>query len=483
MAAIRSLFLIAEADPFVKVGGLGEVGGSLPLALRSLGVDIRLALPYYGAISQQKLPLRVLDRFTIQYQGIEAHVKVFELNYQGLPIYFITGPLIPPEAQVYTRDTHVDGMKFTFYSLAALELCRRMDWHPNILHANDWHTAPAIYALPFFRKRDAFFNDISSLMAVQNLQFLGIGAGQALSAFGLPPANSKALPAWAQDVPFALGLLAADSIVAVSPTYAREILTREFGVGLHHFLRQRAGDIKGILNGMDEERWNPQIDTQITAQFSMKNLDVRLLNKLAIQAELGLEQSPTIPLMAVVAHLDYQKGVDLLPEALRHLVLTPSPGNQLWQIVILGTGDPRLEADARGIEVDFRGRARTIIRYDVDMSRRIYAAADMLILPSRYEPCGMSQMIAMRYGCVPVARAVGGLYDTIQDFDQTPDSTGFLFQDAAPESLAQAIARALEVYRERQDWQMLQRRGMQRDFSWHETAIQYLDLYRTLTQI
>jgi starch synthase len=483
LSAIRTLFLIAEADPFAKVGGLGEVGGALPLALRSLGVDVRLALPYHGAIRQEEQPLHSLVHFMIPYSGGETEVEILELEHQGLPIYFIAGPIIWPDMPVYTRDTHADGLKFTFYSMAALELCHWIDWQPNILHANDWHAAPAVYALQFMRKKQPFFAQTSSLLSVHNLPYLGAGAGRALAAFGLPPAIDSSLPVWAQDVPFALGLRAADRIVAVSPTYAREILTREFSAGLYPLLRRRTDSISGILNGLDDVRWNPQTDTVIAARFGEQNMDPRPLNKLSLQAELGLEQSISTPLMAFVGRVDQQRGVDLLPEALHQLTLSTSAGVQPWQLVILGTGEPHLEEAMRAIEVDFPRRARAVIRYDVELSRRIYAGADILLLPSRYEPCGMSQMIAMRYGCVPLARAVGGLCDTVQDFDQTPDSTGFLFKDEDPESLAQAIRRSWAVYRKRREWKALQLRGMRRDFSWKKTAIQYLDLYQSLTRI
>jgi starch synthase len=290
------------------------------------------------------------------------------------------------------------------------------------------------------------------------------------------------LPWWAQDKPLALGLLSADHIVPVSPTYAEEILTPEFGTGLQDFLRGRAGDITGILNGLDMQRWDPQKDEALRANYSAEDLAPRQLNKAALQAEFGLPQQASQPLLAMITRMDYQKGVDLLPEALRLLASTPVQAGRPWQLIVLGTGDFGLEAEMRSIEAEFPRRARAAIRFDPGLSRRIYGGADMLLIPSRYEPCGMTQMIAMRYGCVPVARATGGLRDTIHDDGSSGDSTGFLFEEATAEGLAFALLRALEAYQDTEKWQALQRLGMRQDFSWSRSAQEYLDLYLSLAE-
>ncbi|MBN1148663.1 MAG: glycogen synthase [Anaerolineales bacterium] len=486
---LRVLFLAAEADPWIKIGGLGDVAGSLPAALRRLSaggggaapaVDVRLAIPFHGAIQRQGLPLRSAARFRLPYAGGTTPVEVLSLEHEGLPVYFIGGPLLPADAPVYASEASADGLKFTFFSLAALELARQLDWAPHVLHANDWHTAPAIYALGLGGRPDAFFRRTATVLGLHNLPYLGAGATQALAAFGLPPARSDRLPAWARDAPLALGLLSADQIVAVSPTYASEILTDEFGAGLDAFLRKRAGSISGILNGLDTARWNPAADEYLAARFDPQNLAARQANKRALQAEFGLPQAPRQPLLAVVSRLDRQKGVDLAPEALRLLASSPAYTGRPWQIIVLGTGDASLEADIRMLETDFPGRARAVLRFDAALSRRIYAGADILLIPSRYEPCGISQMIAMRYGCVPLGRATGGLRDTIQDYGQSGQSTGFLFTEASAEALALALGRAFSVYNDPTAWRGLQLRGMQQDFSWERSALQYLELYSLL---
>ena len=480
--SLKVLFLAAEADPFVKIGGLGDVAGSLPAALRAISpeetsksgwgeVDVRLVLPFHGAIQRQSDPFRTAAVFEVPHAGgmIRAEALTVEMN--GVPVYFIAGSPISPDAPVYTADPSVDGVKFTFFSLAALELARSLGWSPHIVHANDWHTSPALYSLYLYRGRDPFYYNTASLLGLHNLPYLGTGAGPALASFGLQPADASSLPDWAQDLPLPLGLLSADHIVAASPTYAREIMTPEFGSGLEGFLRTRAGDISGILNGIDTERWNPATDPVIQANYGPEALAGRVANKKALQEELGLQPDPNCLLFGMVTRMDNQKGIDLAPDALRRVAGSP------WQAVILGTGDPSLEAAVRRLEAEFPDRVRAVIRFDAALSRRIYAGADALLIPSRYEPCGLTQMIAMRYGCVPVARAVGGLRDTIQDHARSDHSTGFLFKMASSEALASALRRALRVYAARSEWLAMQQRGMKQDFSWRRFARQYFALY------
>lgn len=477
---LRVLFLAAEADPFIKIGGLADVASSLPAALRRLtssfgNVDVRLVLPLHGAIRREAYPLRSLATFDIPHASGPIPAEALTMDLNGLPVYFITGPMIPSDAPVYTPDPGIDGVKFTFFSLAALELARILNWTPHIVHANDWHTAPAIYALSRSREHDPFYYNTATLLSLHNLPYLGVGAGPALAAFGLPPAAGSALPVWAQDMPLPLALLTADHIVAVSPTYAREILTPDFGSGLQDFLRSRAGSISGILNGLDEQRWDPAKDPALKANYSRADLPKRRANKAALQQEFGLTPDPNVPLFAMITRMDHQKGVDLVPPALRQLIDRP------WQAIILGTGDKILEADARSLEASYPERVRAAIRFDAGLSRRMYAGADALLIPSRYEPCGLTQMIAMRYGCVPIARATGGLRDTIQDFGVSTESTGFLFSEAAPEALAAALRRAILAYQDPPGWEGLQRRGMAQDLSWRRFAKQYLSLYESLS--
>jgi starch synthase len=293
----------------------------------------------------------------------------------------------------------------------------------------------------------------------------------ALPGFGLPPAAGSKLPVWAQNMPLPLGLLAADAIVAPSPTYAKEILTPEFGSGLGEFLGSRKDSVYGILNGINTEQWNPQTDQAIQSNYGLDDLDTRRENKAALVREFGLNPDPSIPLLVMITRMDPQKGVDLVPGALRQTT------DRLWQAVLLGTGQPHIEKEVKALQAELPSRVQALIRYDAALSHRLYAGADLLLMPSRYEPCGLNQMIAMRYGCVPLARSVGGLSDTIEDYDQSSASNGFLFKAASSEALAGALRRALDVYARPADWRDLQKRGMQQDFSWERSARHYRDVY------
>jgi starch synthase len=483
---MKILFMAAEADPFVKMGGLGDVAGSLPQALRALsqkgkngeptsdgGADVRLVIPFHGVISRQDHVFRPAGSFSVPHPGGSIRAEAFETDLNGLPVYLISGPPIPKEAPVYSTDASVDGLKYTFFSLAALKLTQILGWAPDIIHANDWHTAPAIYALSL--KLNAFNINAATLLGLHNLPYLGVGAGPGLEAFGLPPASGSLLPKWARQLPLPLGLLTTDHIVTVSPTYAQEILTPEFGSGLEDFLNTRLDSISGILNGIDVSYWDPEKDPAIEANYSKDSLSLRMANKTALVRELSLNLDPKIPLLAMISRMDPQKGVDLVPGALRALK------NTEWQAVILGTGVPELEKAMRGLETEFPKRVRAVIRFDTKLSRRIYSGADALLIPSRYEPCGLAQMVAMRYGCVPVARSTGGLRDTIRDYSQAGESTGFLFKQASSKDLAGTLQRMLQVYAEPQAWQELQKHGMSQDFSWERSAREYLNLYQILT--
>jgi starch synthase len=475
------MFLAAEADPFIKVGGLGDVAGSLPPALRALkpasgeeSLDIRIVLPLYGAIKQKDYPLDHLATVTIGHTLGPQVAEIYQTHLDGLVVYLISGSFIPESGPIYSGDPQIDGRKFIFFSLAALEMTRAIDWQPDVIHANDWHTAAAVYWLGLHRSQDPFFARISTLLGIHNLPYLGSGTADVMGAFGLPPAASSGLPEWARHLPLPLGLFTADRIVTVSPGYAAEILTPEFGSGLDEFLMTRADVVSGILNGIDEAAWDPAIDRDLVENYSLAELARRKTNREALQGELGLPVQAKGPLLSMVTRLVHQKGVDLALDALR------LAGDLEWQLILLGTGDDVLEEDARRLQAEYPDRVRAVIRFDPGLSRRIYGGSDAILIPSRYEPSGLTQMIAMRYGCVPIARATGGLRDTIKDYHEEKNGTGFLFSKEDPVEMADTLGRALDVFQNTRRWRGIQRRGMQQDFSWRRSAQAYFNLYQAM---
>jgi len=479
-STLRILFLASEAAPLIKVGGLGDVAGSLPSALRMIpghllegrSLDVRLVIPYHGEIARKLLDPQPVASFLVSHPSGPIPTRAFVTYVDDLPVYMIEGAPIGTEAPVYTGDNYLDGLKYAFFSLAAVELARHLNWQPDVLHANDWHTALAVFNLARQRlSRDPFFAHTRSVLSIHNLPFMGAGAERALDEFGIRPVRDLRLPEWARQFPLPLGLLAADRIVAVSPTYAREILTPEFGCGLQDFLNSRSAIISGILNGLDQESWDPTRDGVLTSRFSVDSLELREDNKKALLAEFDLPYDPQIPLLILISRMDQQKGIDLALKSLAEMA------NRPWQAILLGTGDPIIESACRSLQAEFPDRVRAAIRFDTRLSRRMYAGGDVLLMPSRYEPCGLAQMIGMRYGCVPLARSTGGLRDTIfEDTTDHPDN-GFLFNDVQTEALNAALTRCLDRFPDREAWRQLQLNGMQQDFSWEKSAIQYANLY------
>lgn len=469
---INVLFLAAEADPFIKVGGLGDVAGSLPHALRALSndeikLDVRLVLPYHPAVKAENL--RPLEVFSLPRSGSEVGVEAFETTLNGMPVYFIGGEPIRANGSVYSLDAKLDAEKYTFFSLAALELPNQLNWQPDVVHANDWHTALSIYG-NLTKRWEANARHVAGVVSLHNLPFMGPDVSALLEAYGIKLAQTD-LPDWARVMPLPLGLWASDAIVAVSPGYAGEVLTEEFGCGLHDFLQLRKETISGVLNGIDTVSFDPVIDKNIGVNYDSTTIEKRVINKKLLQDRLGLKLDPDVPLLAVISRMDVQKGVDLAFTALKNMKRVD------FQAVILGTGDPKLEESARELQALFPEKIKAELRFDAKLARQIYAGADMILMPSRYEPCGLAQMIAMRYGCVPVVRAVGGLKDTVKQAE-----TGFVFEKIHHMSLVGAVKTAMKSMKDKETWRTIQRAGMQMDFSWEASARAYLELYLSLVK-
>ncbi len=483
--SLNILFIAAEADPFVKVGGLGDVAGSLPRAIASLtkanglehNIDIRLVIPYYQQIKDQSIPVKRVTSFALDSIQGPVQAEVYSTTTTGITTYLISGEPINRNTAVYGEDFKSDAEKFVFFSLACLALPHVLEWRVDILHANDWHTAVAAHALKAMVDKPRELKTTRSILTIHNLPFMGAGAEEGLTKYGILPSPNKNLPPWGKTLPLPMGLAAADQIVAVSPTYAKEILTPEYGCDLQKFLRTRKNRISGILNGLDTQTWDPFTDPFIEVNFNITQMKEKKKNKAALQKEFGFDQDENIPLLILISRMDPQKGIDIALEGLRLIKDIP------FQAILLGTGMVRLENACRELADVFPQKIHTSIQFNARLSHRMYAGADILLMPSRYEPCGLAQMIAMRYGTIPVARATGGLMDSIIDESENEHATGFLFSTAEPVSFSRALQRAIEVFNNNDRWHRLKQNAMSQDFSWSRSALEYVKLYISLAGI
>jgi starch synthase len=475
--SINILFIAAEADPFIKVGGLGDYAGSLPLALRNLSpgqiqnheIDVRLAIPFHGRISAKKWGVRFLTKYTILEKRIPVIVKVYVTQFEGLPVYLIgRNRRAEKKSSIYSEKSFINSRKYAFFSIACLELMKHIGWKADIVHANDWHTAFSILKIVQLKKKDLYYANIKSLLTIHNLAFMGAGSENTLKSFQLDPIKDASLPAWAETQPLPMGLSLSDDIVTVSPTYSKEIKTHQFGYGLEKLFKKRSKSVFGILNGIDYQKWDPQHDQKIENHYSAQNIQQRLKNKKSLQKQFGLSsQDIRIPLVIMISRLDIQKGIDLLLDGFDSFSDIP------LQLIILGAGNKNIEKDCKNLEDKFPEKVRVLTRYDELLARKLYSGAEMILIPSRYEPCGTTQMIAMRYGCIPVARATGGLKDSIQD-----GINGFLFNDPTSLALAKAIKKAIYVFQNKSGkWEKMQIQAMNSDFSWNNSALLYAKQY------
>jgi len=475
---LKILLLAAEVVPFVKTGGLADVTGSLPPAVRALGHDIRVAMPRYGRIDPRRFNLTLLpETFVVPMDNRMEPGQLRESRLaHDVPIYFVENARYFDREGLYMYPD--DAERFIFFCRGALEGVRQLGWQPDVIHCHDWQTALVPNWLKTIYARDPFFARTASVYTIHSLAFRGIFGRRVLEIAGIAEYEFTASPDGARDgqvVDFmARGITYADVINTVSPTYAREILTPEFGEKLDGLLRQRQDRLFGILNGLDVEAYNPATDPHIARHYTAETLEQRAENKAALQRYAGLEVTPDAPLLGAISRLTDDKGFDLIQASLE-----PMLQHLPIQFVLMGTGEERYHRLFLGLAQRYPGRVAVFLTFNTPLARRIYAGTDIFLMPSRFEPCGLGQMIAMRYGSVPLVRAVGGLVDTVHDYNPaTQTGTGFLFRAYDAWAFYAAVVRAVETYRYADVWRKLQQRGMQQDFSWQASARAYVDLYR-----
>lgn len=469
--SLKILLLSAEVSPFAKRGGLGDVAGSLPKALRKMGHDVRVVMPAYRNIEHGYSGVTPTSlQLTVPTGAGLVRAGVFEgrLPDSDVPVYFVAESHLFNRSEIYGYGD--DVYRFTFFSRAALDLMiAALGWRPDVVHANDWHTAPAVMWLATAGQGDPRYRDIPTVFTIHNLAHQGKADWAILDYLGVQT-HSLTDEAYGEINFMARGIYHATMINTVSPTYAREIMTPEGGAGLDGLLRHRSFDVHGILNGIDYEEWNPANDARLATAFDVDNLGERAGNRRALQARLGLPASEDEPLVAMISRLDWQKGLDITGHVV-HLLLNDAAGEA--QFVVLGTGEGHYEAMFAQLAGYHRQKMAAVLAYDAAMAPLIYGGSDMFLMPSLFEPCGLGQLIAMRYGSVPVVRATGGLADTVEN-----EVTGFTFYEHSAQAFWEALRRAIDVYRtEPARWKEIQKRGMNADFSWERSAREYEQLY------
>lgn len=472
---LKILFLGAEAAPFAKTGGLGDVVGALPKALSAMGHDVRIVIPAYQTIEasfhgDNKWNLRALPWDWKVPTGaglIPAGLLEGRVPGSGVPIYFVAEGNLFGRPEIYGYGD--DPYRFSFFCRAALDLIPALGWRPDLIHAHDWHAAPALMWLATTGQYDDRYRGIASLFTIHNLAHQGRASSDALRYL------SVQTPALLEEPPgsvnfMARGIFHATLINTVSPTYAREIMTKDNGADLDGLLRFRHFDVHGIVNGLDYDTWNPTADKNLAQPFDVDHLKDRIQNKRALQERAGLPARDDVPLVAMVSRLDWQKGLDIVGHVL-HLLMNNFAGEA--QFVVLGTGVKEYEDMFARLAGYHKQKMTAFLTYAGDLAPLIYGGADIFLMPSRFEPCGLGQLIAMHYGCVPVVRATGGLADTVRD-----GLTGFTFDDYTPEAFWNALQRAIYIYNvDQPSWRAIQHNGMTEDFSWQNSARGYQQLY------
>jgi starch synthase len=475
---MRIAILSSEVVPFAKTGGLADVSGALPKALREQDVDARVFLPLYDQIDRGLLAGDPIANVPVEWRGQISPTRVWQSDAAGAPAYLVEAPEFFARPSIYGYGD--DHARFAFFSRATLAVLKHLDWQPDVLHGNDWPCGFALVDLRSRRRYESFFQKTKSLFSLHNVGYQGAFDPEDLwwLGFGEAPNRDDFMLNRAASA-LKAGIIAADALSTVSPRYAREIQTPEQGYGLDWLLRARADRLAGITNGVDYTIWNPATDPHIAGNFSADDLSGKRKCKLDLLRHFGLPEEPDRPILAMISRLVSQKGYDLIRQISGEILQTGS------FVIMLGAGAPEYE--------DFLQRWHDLAPKQVGifkgyagepLAHQIEAGADMFLMPSLYEPCGLNQMYSMRYGTVPIVRATGGLDDTVHEFDPASGTgTGFKFQPYTGGAFLEKIREALYFYDRPETWQHIQRNGMLVDNSWSAAARRYIELYRELMKL
>jgi starch synthase len=472
------LLVASEVAPFAKTGGLADVAGALPQALARLGHDVRIFMPYYHGISEKPFVTERL-KLTVEVEiaGIKRSVGLCQGKLGEVSVYFIDYPEFFQRQGLYgtpVGDYPDNAQRFGLFCRAVLEALPQLKFRPDVLHLNDWQTGLIPVLLKSERATDPFYARTGTVMTIHNLGYQGLFPAETLIELGLDPGlfHMEGLEYYGQLSFLKGGLFFSDLITTVSPSYCREIQTQKFGHGFEGILRKRRPELVGILNGIDCQQWNPAKDAALHSPYSVAKPADKAQNKLDLQHRLGLARDSHLPILAMVTRLATQKGLDILEAAWPQLIRRP------LQFVLLGDGEEKHMAFFRRLQDQHPEQISINLSFDDTLARRIYAGSDLFLMPSHYEPCGLGQLIALRYGTIPLVRRTGGLADTVFDVDKNPQGNGFAFTAPTAKALLRTLDRALKHFHDHDDWVQLVTRAMTGDFSWEQSAHRYVEVYQ-----
>ncbi len=469
------LFAAAEANPFIKTGGLADVIGALPTALKKEKCDVRVVMPNYASINEAiRSQATLVDVVQVQVGWRSQYCGIKQFKQDGITFYLLDNEYYFGREGIYGYGD--DGERFAFFCRAVLDILPVIDFQPDIIHAHDWHTGMIPLLLKAQYQAQPFYSGIRTVFTIHNLLYQGIFPYEVLwSLFGLDDRYfyEGGVEYYGNVNYMKAGIVFADRVTTVSPTYAEEIKMPYYGYGLDGLLRSLGGRLRGIVNGIDTKSYNPATDPYLQTHYRSAT-NKRLENKAALQEELGLPVRTEVPIVAMVTRLVESKGLDLVTRVLDELLYY----NDV-QFVLLGTGEPMYEDWFRGAAYRHPGQLAAEIRFSEGVARRIYAGTDMFLMPSQFEPCGISQLLALRYGSIPIVRETGGLNDTVQSYNEmTGEGNGFTFNSYNAHDMLYTIRRAISFYHQPKNWKQVMKNAMTGDYSWQTSAREYLEVYR-----
>lgn len=471
------LFVASEAHPFIKTGGLGDVMGALPVSLKNLGVDARVVIPNYRDIREDiKHNFKFIDSFNVKVGWRVQYCGIFEYEYEGTKYFFLDNEYYFKRSGLYGY--YDDGEKFAFFSRAVLEFINHIDWTPDIIHCNDWQTAmiPVLHKLEYINEDK--FKNIKTIFSIHNLFFKGMFNPNVLPelfGYDYEPFLNGSLEHDGAVSFLKGGINYSDKVTTVSKTYAMEIKTSEYGEGLEGLLQYRGDFLEGIVNGIDYKEYNPESDKYIYINYDIESLSNKKLNKEDLQKQLNLPVNKEIPMIGIVSRLTHQKGCDLIIRILDDLL------KEDIQVVILGTGDYIYEKSLKSFSDKYPNKLSSNIMFSNELAHKIYASSDMFLMPSLFEPCGLGQLIALRYGSIPIVRETGGLKDTVIPYNEyTEEGNGFGFRNYSHNELLNIIKYALSIFNSKDRWDKIVNNAMNSDNSWEKSAKEYIRVYKEM---